>query len=136
VRAQAGRKVEVWWSKSREEPGAHKQRHPVNQRQISIFRGNRVDTIFRAGLWPCSFFWNNQLSNGVPPHAADIVDKNLSSRHEYHVVPDSGHFAFLAPCPPALMAQLPQLCVDSGGFDGDVLAFFRAQLLNRPCAGQ
>jgi len=27
----------VWWSKSREEPDAHKQRHPVNQDQIQIF---------------------------------------------------------------------------------------------------
>src|SRR4051812_28267788 len=38
-------------------PGAHKQRRPVNQDQIQIFRGNRVDTIFRAGLTALLFFF-------------------------------------------------------------------------------
>jgi hemoglobin-like flavoprotein len=57
VAPQADRKVEVWWSKSREEPDAHKQRHPVNQDQIQIFRGNRVDTIFGAGLIALLFFY-------------------------------------------------------------------------------
>src|SRR5882672_829446 len=37
-------------------PDAHKQRHPVNQDQIQIFRGNRVDTIFGAGLIALLFF--------------------------------------------------------------------------------
>src|ERR1700755_1350582 len=37
-------------------PGAHKQRRPVNQDQIQAFRGNRVDTIFRAGLRALLFF--------------------------------------------------------------------------------
>jgi hypothetical protein len=37
--------------------GAHKQRRPVNQDQIQIFRGNRVDTIFRAGLRALLFFF-------------------------------------------------------------------------------
>jgi hypothetical protein len=37
-------------------PGAHKERRPVNQDQIEIFRGNRVDTIFRAGLRALLFF--------------------------------------------------------------------------------
>ena len=43
------RKVKVWWSKSREEPGAHKQRHPNNQDQIRTFGENRVDTFFEQG---------------------------------------------------------------------------------------
>ena len=96
---------------------------------------------FGAVKIPVQLWASEYGGDGVPPHAADIVDKNLSSKHEYHVVPNSGHFAFLAPCPPALMAQLPQLCIDTGGFDriafhrqfnADVLAFFQAQLLNRP----
>src|ERR1700694_5231064 len=37
-------------------PGAHKQRRPVNQDQIQIFRGNRVDTISGAGLAALLFF--------------------------------------------------------------------------------
>jgi predicted dienelactone hydrolase len=79
--------------------------------------------------------------DGVQPHGVDIVDKNLAVKHEYHVVPNSGHFAFLAPCPPALVAELPRLCVDAGGFDrvafhrqfnADVLAFFQVQLASPP----
>jgi hypothetical protein len=66
---------QVWWSKSREEPGAHKQRHPNNQYQIrtfgeKLFGENRVDTIFRAGFLPCSFFstWRYQAKRaGLPP---------------------------------------------------------------------
>ena len=94
---------------------------------------------FAAVKIPVQLWASDYGGDGVPPHASDIVDKNLSSRHEYHVVPNSGHFAFLAPCPPALAAQLPQLCVDAGGFDriafhrqfnADVLAFFQTQLAN------
>lgn len=82
--------------------------------------------------------WASEFGgDGVQPHSVDIVDKNLPTKHEYHVVPNSGHFAFLAPCPPALVAELPRICADAGGFDrtafhrqfnADVLAFFRAQL--------
>jgi hemoglobin-like flavoprotein len=55
VRAQASRKVEVWWSKSREEPGAHKQRHPVKQRQISIFGETGSTQFFERGFGPALF---------------------------------------------------------------------------------
>ena len=45
--------------------------------------------------------WASEFGgDGVLPHSVDIVDKNLPSKHEYHVVPNSGHFSFLAPCPP------------------------------------
>jgi hypothetical protein len=52
----------------------------------------------------------------------------------------TGHFAFLAPCPPAFAKARPELCTDAPGFDrlafhrqfdGEVLAFFRAQLRDR-----
>jgi predicted dienelactone hydrolase len=53
--------------------------------------------------------WASELGgDGVLPHTADIVDKNLPSKHEYHVIPNAGHFAFLAPCPPALAKEVPQ----------------------------
>jgi predicted dienelactone hydrolase len=83
--------------------------------------------------------WASELGgDGVLPHSVDIVDKNLPSKHEYHVVPNSGHFAFLAPCP---AEQIPYLCKDAPGFDrvafhaqfnAEALAFFRAQLANAP----
>jgi hypothetical protein len=56
VRVQASRKVEVWWSKSREEPGAHKQRHPVKQRQISIFGETGSTQFLERGFGPAHFF--------------------------------------------------------------------------------
>jgi predicted dienelactone hydrolase len=86
--------------------------------------------------------WASELGgDGVQPHSVDIVDKNLPAKHEYHVVPNSGHFAFLAPCPPALVAELPYICKDAGDFDraafhrqfnADVLAFFQAGLAKAP----
>jgi hemoglobin-like flavoprotein len=59
VRAQASRKVEVWWSKSREEPGAHKQRHPVKQRQISTFGETGSTQFFERGFGPALFLENS-----------------------------------------------------------------------------
>ena len=86
--------------------------------------------------------WASEFGgDGVQPHSVDIVDKNLATKHEYHVVPNSGHFAFLAPCPPALVAALPYICKDAGDFDraafhkqfnADALAFFQAQLADIP----
>lgn len=86
--------------------------------------------------------WASELGgDGVLPHTADIVDRNLPSKHEYHVVPNAGHFAFLAPCPPALAKELPEICVDATGFDrvafhtqfnADVLAFLRTHLAQGP----
>ena len=86
--------------------------------------------------------WASEFGgDGVQPHSVDIVDKNLPAKHEYHVVANSGHFAFLAPCPPALVVELPYICKDAGSFDraafhrqfnADVLAFFQTQLANAP----
>jgi predicted dienelactone hydrolase len=82
--------------------------------------------------------WASELGgDGVLPHSVDIVDKSLPTKHEYHVVANAGHFAFLAPCPAALVVELPYICADAGDFsraafhvkfNADVLAFFQAQL--------
>jgi hemoglobin-like flavoprotein len=72
VRAQASRKVEVWWSKSREEPGAHKQRHPVKQRQISIFGETGSTQFFERGFGPALFF-------GKPAFNAVRVDMTAAA---------------------------------------------------------
>jgi predicted dienelactone hydrolase len=76
------------------------------------------------------------------PSAASVaaVDKSLPAEHEYHVVPNSTHVAFLFICPPALAKARPELCTDAPGFDraafhkefnADVLAFFQAQFRDR-----
>jgi len=82
--------------------------------------------------------WASELGgDGVIPHMVAAVDSGLPIKHEYHVVPNSGHFAFLAPCPPGLVKARPELCTDAPGFDrrafhqqfdAEVLAFFRARL--------
>jgi predicted dienelactone hydrolase len=101
---------------------------------LSVFFTDKSfgDVRIPVQLWASEFG-----GDGVQPHSVDIVDKNLPTKHEYHVVPNSGHFAFQAPCPPALVAELPRICADAGGFDraafhrqfnADALAFFQAQL--------
>src|SRR5258708_34350325 len=50
------RKVEVWWSKSREEPGAHKQRHPINQDQIRILGKTGSTQFLSRASRPALFF--------------------------------------------------------------------------------
>jgi len=79
----------------------------------------------------------------MPMPSAESVaaaDRSLLAKHEYHVVPNSSHFAFLFICPPALAKNDREICTDAPGFDrvafhrqfnADVLAFFRAQLDDR-----
>jgi predicted dienelactone hydrolase len=86
--------------------------------------------------------WASELGgDGVQPHSADIVDSSLPPNHEYHVVANAGHFAFLAPCPAVLAREMPQICADAAGFDrvafhrqfnADARAFFRAHLMTAP----
>jgi predicted dienelactone hydrolase len=77
-----------------------------------------------------------------PRHAQNVYD-NLPTKPEYHVVPNAGHFAFLAPCSPALAQVVPFICHDPDGFDraafhaefnANVVAFFKARLPERQTA--
>lgn len=90
---------------------------------------------------PVQLWASEHGGDGVLPHSVDIVDQNLPSTHEYHIVSNAGHFSFLAPCPPALAKEVPQICVDATSFDrvafhrqfnADVLAFFRTHLTDAP----
>jgi predicted dienelactone hydrolase len=99
-------------------------------------------TAFTAGSFasvkvPVQLWASERGGDGVLPQDVAAVDRNLPAAHEYHVVPDAAHFAFVAPCPPAWITDLPEICVDAGGFDRvafhrqldtDVLAFFRSHL--------
>jgi predicted dienelactone hydrolase len=71
-----------------------------------------------------------------PRHAQNVYD-GLPTKPEYHVVPNAGHFAFLAPCTPALERVAPEICRDPEGFDRAafhrefntaVVDFFKAKL--------
>jgi predicted dienelactone hydrolase len=58
-----------------------------------------------------------------PYHAQNVYDA-LPTKPDYRVVPNAGHFAFLAPCTPALARVAPEICRDPEGFDR--AAFHRA----------
>jgi predicted dienelactone hydrolase len=47
------------------------------------------------------------VSPGLPEGVA-AVDGSLPAKHEYHVVPNAGHFAFTMICPPALAKNTPR----------------------------
>jgi predicted dienelactone hydrolase len=75
----------------------------------------------------------------VSPESVAAVERSLPARHDYHVVLNAGHLAFLIPCPPTLAKARPEVCTDAPGFDrvafherfnADVLAFFRAYFVN------
>ena len=66
-----------------------------------------------------------------------IIGPALAKPPELHVVPNAGHFDFLAPCSPALAARIPEICESPPGFDRaafheelnrEIAAFFAAAL--------
>jgi predicted dienelactone hydrolase len=92
---------------------------------------------FAAIKVPIQLWASERGGDGVTPDSAPAVDRELPAQHEFHVVPNSGHFAFLMPCPAALAAIRPEFCSDAPGFDrvafhkqldADILRFFRKQL--------
>jgi hypothetical protein len=71
----------------------------------------------------------------VTPESVAAVNRGLLKKHEYHVVPNAGHFAFLL-CGPSIRA-IPEYCKDAPGFDrvafhkgfnAELLRFFRTRL--------
>ncbi|MEM5403735.1 dienelactone hydrolase [Paraburkholderia unamae] len=82
--------------------------------------------------------WASQYGgDGVLPHNAPALANTLPRKPDYHYVPNSAHFAFLAPCPAGMKKSVPEICVDERGFDrvafhkqfdASVLAFFEANL--------
>ncbi len=82
--------------------------------------------------------WSSQYGgDGVLPENVAALTRDLPEKPEFHFVPASAHFAFLAPCPAEMAAASPALCRDAPGFDraafhasfnAAVVAFFRAHL--------
>jgi predicted dienelactone hydrolase len=92
---------------------------------------------FAAVKVPVQLWASERGGMGVTPEGVAAVDRNLPAKHEYHVVPNSAHFAFLFICPPAVAKAAAEICTDPPGFDraafhkefnAAVLAFFRAHL--------
>ncbi len=74
------------------------------------------------------------------PWHAEVVRAALPTPPDYRVVPNAGHYAFLAPCSEALASRVPGICTDAPGFDRQsfhaelnraVVAFF-VERLGRP----
>ena len=83
---------------------------------------------------PVQLWASERGGDGVFPHDVAAVDRNMPAKHEYRVVANAGHFAFVPPCP---AAAAPEFCTDAQGFDrvafhaqfnAGVLAFFQTHL--------
>ena len=82
--------------------------------------------------------WASQYGgDGVLPRTVPALADALPAKPEFHVVPGSAHFAFLAPCSEQLKTIAPTVCVDGNGFDRvafherlnkKVVAFFKANV--------
>ena len=94
-----------------------------------------------AGLQPVTVpvqLWASAFGgDGVAPEAVEAVHRNLPTPPEWHPVPGSAHFAFIAPCTPVMAQALREICSDPPGFDRaafhaefntQVLDFFRKYL--------
>lgn len=85
--------------------------------------------------------WRAENDLLVPhPRYAQAVRLALPHAPDYHVVPDAGHFDFLAPCSQALASIAPDICASAPGFDraafhqdfnAAVVGFFRKTLAAR-----
>jgi predicted dienelactone hydrolase len=81
--------------------------------------------------------WRAALDQITPhPRAAEAIHLALPPRHDYVVVPDAGHFAFVA-CGAEMEKRAPAICQDAPGFDrpafhrefnAAVVDFFRGKL--------
>lgn len=84
--------------------------------------------------------WRAENDVLVPhPRYAEAVRLALPEAPDYHVVPNAGHFDFLAPCSDALASLAPAICTSSPGFDraafhvgfdSAVVKFFKSTLGN------
>ncbi|WP_256219861.1 MULTISPECIES: alpha/beta hydrolase [unclassified Variovorax] len=82
--------------------------------------------------------WASEFGgDGVTPDSVAAVRRDLPAPPDWHVAAGAAHFAFLAPCAPAMANALPEICRDGPGFDrtafhtafnAEVVAFFRRRL--------
>jgi predicted dienelactone hydrolase len=56
---------------------------------------------FAAVKVPLQLWASECGGDGVTPESVAAVDRDLPANHEYRVLPNSSHFAFLLPRPPA-----------------------------------
>lgn len=66
---------------------------------------------------PVQLWASEQGGDGVALEHVEAVRSALPQVTDYHVARGAGHFAFLAPCPPAFKDSAPHICADPEGFD-------------------
>jgi predicted dienelactone hydrolase len=91
-----------------------------------------------AGITAPIQLWRGDSDEILPhPHHAQHVYDGPPIKSEHHVVTNARHFAFWAPCTPALAMVAAEACRDPAGFDRAafhrafnpaVVAFFNAKL--------
>jgi predicted dienelactone hydrolase len=103
---------------------------------LSIFF---TEESFRNVKVPVQLWGSEHGGDGVTPESVAGVANELPGKPDFHVVPHSRHFAFLAPCPADLTKSAPEICSDGPGFDrtafhkefdAEVLTFFRKHLVD------
>jgi predicted dienelactone hydrolase len=86
---------------------------------------------------PLQLWASERGGDGVSLGLVAAINGNLPSKPDYRVVPNAGHFAFVAPCSPEQAVAAPRLCSDGADFDriafhkqfnASVLDFFRKHL--------
>jgi predicted dienelactone hydrolase len=89
-------------------------------------------------LWASANGGRGLPNIAVTRENVEAVEERLPSAHEYHVVPNAGHFAFML-CGPSI-SPVPEFCVDAPGFDrvafhaefnAELIKFLRANLGER-----
>jgi len=95
----------------------------------------------KAVAVPVQLWASAHGGDGVTPESVAALRRDLPAPPDWHVAADAGHFAFLAPCPPAMKNALPDICRDGDGFDrtafhaafnADVVGFFKRHLQRGP----
>ncbi|WGS50158.1 hypothetical protein LFL96_01220 [Paraburkholderia sp. D15] len=81
-----------------------------------VFGAMFVDGLSTVTL-PLQLWASEYGGGGVTPADAKAVDEGLPTKPSYTIVPNATHYAFLAPCSPALAQAVPQICTDRTGFD-------------------
>jgi predicted dienelactone hydrolase len=87
---------------------------------------------------PVQLWGSEHGGGGVTPESVAGLVNQLPTKPEFHLIPNSQHFDFLAPCSAELTKSVPEICTDEQGFDraafhqefdAAVVAFFRKHLL-------
>jgi predicted dienelactone hydrolase len=86
---------------------------------------------------PVQLWSSERGGDGVAPQDVLRLRGDLPAKPDYRMVKGAGHFSFIAPCPAEMEKAVPQICSDAagfdrvefhGGFNADVVSFFKASL--------